>query len=164
LDRSMSMPGPGHGFPNLPKSQSSDTYMPMPAGSSPTSMPHGPYSPQTPQAPYSPQHYNLPQGMYPLGAMNGNPALPPHVQGYNAGMAQSPLRQSFMGPNAKSKYEEEFATSDSDSGRDRRRRRSKSRNRYSTEPKKKSHNKSKAAGVLMGVGGLTALLDGLSGL
>jgi hypothetical protein len=61
----------------------------------------------------------------------------------------------------KSKYDDEFTTSESDSGKDRRRRRSKSRSR---DVKKKSHNKSKAAGVLMGVGGLTALLDGLSGL
>jgi hypothetical protein len=78
-------------------------------------------------------------------------------------MSQSPLRQSYRNPEARSKYDDEFTASDSD-GKDRRRRRSKSRSRYSTDAKKKSHNKSRAAGVLMGVGGLTALLDGLSGL
>lgn len=89
--------------------------------------------------------------------------VPPHVQqAYNIGRPQSPLRQSFP-RSSKSKYEEEVSTTDSDSAKDRRRRRSKSRSRHVPEPKKKS-NKSKAAGVLMGVGGLTALLDGLSGL
>jgi hypothetical protein len=164
LDRSLSMPGPGTGFQSIPNSQASNPYGPMPPGSYSNSMPPGPYSLQIPQNSFSPQHHNLPQGMYPLGALPNNQALPPHLQGHNVGMPQSPLRQSYMNPKAKSRYEDDFTTSDSDSGKDRRRRRSKSRSRYSTDLKKKSHNKSKAAGVLMGVGGLTALLDGLSGL
>jgi hypothetical protein len=81
-------------------------------------------------------------------------------------MSQSPLRQAYRNPESRHKYDnDEVTASDSDAGKERRRRRSKERSRYSTtEAKRKSHNKSKAAGVLMGVGGLTALLDGLSGL
>jgi hypothetical protein len=164
LDRSMSVPGPGPGFQTMPKAQASNIHMSMPPGCYSNSMLPGPYSPQIQQNLYSPQHYNLPQGMYPVGAVSNSPALPAHVQGHSFGMPQSPLRQSYRNANTKSRYEDDFTTSESDSGKDRRRRRSKSRSRYSTDMKKKSHNKSKAAGVLMGVGGLTALLDGLSGL
>jgi hypothetical protein len=102
--------------------------------------------------------------MYPPNAGFNNPGLPPHLQPHNQGVPQSPLRQTYLNPKVKSRYDDDFTASDSDSSKDRRRRRSKSRSRYSTDAKKKSHNKSKAAGVLMGVGGLTALLDGLSGL
>ena len=47
----------------------------------------------------------------------------------------------------------------------RRRRRSKSSRRYDRDAdRKKKHGKSAMAGTLMGIGGLTALLDGLGGL
>lgn len=153
LDRSMSMPGPGFQRgqnPNAPSLQ-----IPMPPGPAPNSMPYGPYSPQL---------YNSPQGMYPPHP--ASPGLPSHLQPHNFGSQQSPLRQSYLNPNARGRYDGNITTSDSESDKDRRRRRSKSRNRnsYGADAKKKSHNKKKAAGVLMGVGGLTALLDGLSGL
>ena len=63
------------------------------------------------------------------------------------------------------KYDDDSMTSDSGSG-ERRRRRSRSRRRYEKEyeGKKKKYGKSAAAGTLLGIGGLTALLDGLSGL
>ena len=63
------------------------------------------------------------------------------------------------------RYDDDSMTSDSGSG-ERRRRRSKSRKRYEkeVEGKKKKHGKSAAVGTLMGIGGLTALLDGLGGL
>jgi hypothetical protein len=66
------------------------------------------------------------------------------------------------------KYDDDSMTSDS--GGERRRRRSKSRRRYDREKgrdgegRRKKHGKSAAVGTLMGIGGLTALLDGLSGL
>ncbi|KAH7402063.1 hypothetical protein DE146DRAFT_454513 [Phaeosphaeria sp. MPI-PUGE-AT-0046c] len=153
LDRSMSMPGPGfhRGHPHAPNLQ-----IPMPPGPLPSSMPHGPYSPQL---------YNSPQGMYP--PRPASPGIPSHLQPHGVGSQQSPLRQSYLRPNSRGKHGGNVTTSeDSESDRDRRRRRSKSRNRssYGADAKKKSHNKKKAAGVLMGVGGLTALLDGLSGL
>jgi hypothetical protein len=162
LSRSISTPGPGPlpGFHQAQNPRASNLHIPIPPGPYSTSMPQGPYSPQMPQGPYSPQLYNSPQTIYPLNpTFNNPPGLPPHLQPHNLGVPQSPLRQSHLHP--KSKYDDEFTTSESDSGKDRRRRRSKSRSR---DVKKKSHNKSKAAGVLMGVGGLTALLDGLSGL
>lgn len=70
------------------------------------------------------------------------------------------------------RYDDDFTTSESEFERPRRRR-SKSRSRmYEKERErerdkygKKSHTGRKAAaGALLGVGGLTALLDGLSGL
>jgi hypothetical protein len=168
LDRSLSMPGngpgPAPGFHNAPNPRPSNLHTPMPQGPYAGSVPHTPYSPQL-QGPYSPQIYASPQAQppYPSNASFNNPNLPPHLQPHNYGMQQSPLRQSYLSPNTRSRYDDDM-TSESDSGKERRRRRSKSRSRYTAEPKKKSHNKSKAAGVLMGVGGLTALLDGLSGL
>ncbi|KAH3988082.1 hypothetical protein HBH92_057350 [Parastagonospora nodorum] len=161
MDRSLSMPGPG--YQHGPNPHTSNLHIPMPPGNYVGSAPHGPYSPQVQQAPYPGQMYNSPQG-YPPNAGFHNPAVPPYFQPHNLQVPQSPLRQTYLKPKVKSRYDDDFTMSDSDSGQDRRRRRSKSRSRYSTDSKKKSHNKSKAAGVLMGVGGLTALLDGLSGL
>jgi hypothetical protein len=170
LDRSLSMPGPGFQNRSIPRSPNVNLHIPMPPGPYSNSMPHGPYSPQPQQqhqAPYSPHLYTSPQALYPPNPLFPNQALPPHLQPHNFAMSQSsPLRQAYRNPETRHKYDnDEFTASDSDAGKDRRRRRSKERNRYSTtDAKKKSHNKSKAAGVLMGVGGLTALLDGLSGL
>ncbi|KAF2832018.1 hypothetical protein CC86DRAFT_340187 [Ophiobolus disseminans] len=163
LDRSLSMPGPG--FQHGPNPHPSALQIPMPPqGPYSTSVPQSPYSPHMPPGPYPQQLYNSPQAMYPPNPTFGIPALPPHLQPYNVNVQQSPLRQLYPVPTARSKYDDEYSTTDSDSAKERRRRRSRSRSRYAAESKKKSHNKSKAAGVLMGVGGLTALLDGLSGL
>jgi hypothetical protein len=170
LDRSLSTPGPGNipGYQNAPHPRPPNLHIPMPPGPYSNSVPPTPYAPQ-PSGLYPPQVYASPQPLYqPNAGYNNpksNPAVPQHLQPPpNYGMQQSPLRQSYLSPNTRSRYDDDLTTSESDSGKDRRRRRSKSRSRYSAEPKKKSHNKSKAAGVLMGVGGLTALLDGLSGL
>jgi hypothetical protein len=95
-----------------------------------------------------------------------NYPLPPHMQPYmNPVTPQSPLRQSYINPRPVDRYDDDSMTSDSGSG-ERRRRRSKSRKRYEKEDlgKKKKHGKSAAVGTLMGIGGLTALLDGLGGL
>lgn len=162
LDRSHSMPGPG--FQTGPNPRASNLHIPMPQGAYANSMPHGLHSPQVQQGPYPPPMYSSPQGMYTPNPVYSNPALPQNVQAHNLAVPQSPLRHTHLNPKVRSRYDDDFTTSDSDSGKDRRRRRSRSRSRYSTDTKKKSHNKSKAAGVLMGVGGLTALLDGLSGL
>jgi hypothetical protein len=162
LDRSLSMPGPG--FQSGPNPHASNLHIPMPPGPYTNSMPHGPHSAHVQPGPYPPQVYNSPQTIYPPNPGSNNPPLPPHLHPHNFASPQSPMKKPYLNPKVKSRYDDDFTTSDSDSGKDRRRRRSKSRSRYSTDAKKKSHNKSKAAGVLMGVGGLTALLDGLSGL
>jgi len=167
LERSVSTPGPGYGqgFQQVPIPHPSNLHIPMPPGPYSTSVPQNSYA-ESQHASWQQQQaqmYNSPQGMYTPNPSFNTTGVPPHVQqAYNIGRPQSPLRQSFP-RSSKSKYEEEVSTTDSDSAKDRRRRRSKSRSRHVPEPKKKS-NKSKAAGVLMGVGGLTALLDGLSGL
>ncbi|KAH7069410.1 hypothetical protein FB567DRAFT_221740 [Paraphoma chrysanthemicola] len=161
LSRSISTPGPGP-LPGFRQTQS-NLHIPIPPGPYSTSMPQGPYSPQPQQGPYSPQLYTSPQIMYPPNpTFNNNPhAIPPNLQPYNLSVPQSPLRHSHLHPRGK--YDDDFTTSESDSGKDRERRRRRSKSR-SRDVKKKSHNKSKAAGVLMGVGGLTALLDGLSAM
>ena len=63
------------------------------------------------------------------------------------------------------RYDDDSLTSDS--GGERRRRRSKRYDRdkgRDGEGRRRKHGKSAAVGTLMGIGGLTALLDGLSGL
>lgn len=182
LDRSRSMPGPAivvpplqqvgvNGFaPALPPQMAPAQYLPQPPLQPPVqpqAQSHTqripPYPLQT--GPYSPQAatFNSPQFAY-------NPNTPMYQPNYlqplvNTPVPQSPLRQSYLQPPLNGKYDS-LSTSDSDSGeRERsRRRRSKSRNRYSSSSRKKSSGTSKAMGALMGVGGLTALLDGLSGL
>ncbi|KAH8726304.1 hypothetical protein GQ44DRAFT_192456 [Phaeosphaeriaceae sp. PMI808] len=167
LDRSLSMPGHGStsGFQAEPKFYVPNLHIPMPPGPYSTSMPQGPCSPQIPCSPYSPQPYNVPNAMYPSNPTFSNATvLPPHLQQQNTNMSHSPVKQGRLHQNTKARYDDDFISTDSDSGKDRRRRRSRSRSRYSSDTKKKNHNKKKAAGVLMGVGGLTALLDGLGGL
>lgn len=143
--------------------------MPMSPGPYSTSVPQNTWAQMQQPQQYQQQQkqqapmYNSPQGSYPPNAAFNNAGLPPRVQqAHNISRPQSSLGQSHP-RSSKMKYDEDLTT-DSDSSKDRRRRRSKSRGRYAPETKKRSHNKSKAAGVLMGVGGLTALLDGLSGL
>lgn len=180
LDRSSSMPGPGV-FPPPPpyppsiNSQASTrpTPMPMPMpipGSLPmqnsqySSLPsQGLYSPQMP--PPMPNAQQYPYAPPPGAPINTYP-LPPHMHPYaNPSGPQSPLRQSYQAPRSMDRYDDDSLTSDSGSG-ERTRRRSKSRRRYSkeVEGRRKKHGKSAAMGTLMGIGGLTALLDGLGGL
>jgi hypothetical protein len=164
LDRAISMPGaqatslsqhhPG------PDPRTSNLHISMPPGPYTNTIPQGPYAPPMAQSPYTPHFYNSPQSMYPPNAVVNNP---PHIQSQFNAIPQSPLRQSHPHSKAKSRYDDEYTTTDSDNDRERRRHRSKSRSRYSGDKKRRSHT-SKAVGALMGVGGLTALLDGLSGL
>jgi hypothetical protein len=170
LDRAMSMPGPGT-FPQPPpyppsvSSRASNPPLSMPK---PNLMSNGQHSSLPPQGPYSPQMSpaNAQQYSYPTVAPYNSFPLPPHLQPYaNPANSQSPLRQSYASPRTMDRYDDDSMTSDSGSG-ERRRRRSKSRKRYEKgdSGRKKKYGKSAAVGTLMGIGGLTALLDGLSGL
>jgi hypothetical protein len=181
LDRSLSMPGPGL----VPPTPSQVGINSRPPNLQIPGPPMGQYAPPRPQSPRLPQYPPQNNG-YPTQPINtktayypppppGNPAYPhPQLQQYP--IQQSPLRQSYTNPAPSSsrRYDDGFTTSDSEADRPRRRR-SKSRSRYSYDReresgrdrdggKKKSHTGGKAAGALLGVGGLTLLLDGLSGL
>lgn len=122
----------------------------------------GPYHPQMPMPPPNGQQYPYPPP--PAGAPYTNYPFPPHMQPpMNPSSPQSRLRQSHLPFRPADRYEDDSMTSDSGSG-ERRRRRSKSRRRYEKESEgknKKRHGKSAAAGTLLSIGGLTALLDGL---
>ncbi|CAN9187355.1 unnamed protein product [Alternaria alternata] len=190
LDRSLSMPGPGLIPPPPPpppqsnvNSRTPNLQIPMPNQYAPQQPPL-PQSSRLPQYPpqtngYPPQMMNTtatPQYFPPPPPANApftNPPLPSHSQPQNQNypIQASPLRQSYMRPSNR-RYDDDFTTSESELERPRRRR-SKSRSRmYEKERErerdkygKKSHTGRKAAaGALLGVGGLTALLDGLSGL
>ncbi|KAF9692379.1 hypothetical protein EKO04_009369 [Ascochyta lentis] len=174
LDRSMSMPGPGMFAPppyppsvnsrasNAPLTMPTPGTIPMPNGQYSSLPPQSPYPPQMPPPPPTAQQYPYP----PPGAPYNNYPYPPHMQPYtNPLNPQSPLRQSYLVPRPMDRYDDDSMTSDSGSG-ERRRRRSKSRRRYDKEGegRRKKYGKSAAVGTLMGIGGLTALLDGLGGL
>lgn len=165
LDRSLSMPGfalapqqqhqtkPSLYNPNLQPPTPSPGYPPqLSRTTSYTPQPH-PYSSKPPR-----QNVPLPP------SQPNHPFLQTQVNGANA---LPPVRQPYLDPRSASKYYD-TTTSDSESGeRDRsRRNRSKSRSRYSSEKEKKKrrYGATTAMGAIMGVGGLTALLDGLSGL
>ncbi|KAF1838312.1 hypothetical protein BDW02DRAFT_565133 [Decorospora gaudefroyi] len=169
LDRSLSMPGPGL-VPPLPQSginsRTPNLQIPVP--------PMGHYVPPQPPRPQSPRlPQYTPQPMTPAQQQwtYPPPPLPSNALPFmNSTVQQSPLRNLYANSSSSyRKYEDDFTTSESEAERPRRRR-SKSRSRYSYEKdrdrdKKKSHIGTKAAaGALLGVGGLTALLDGLSGL
>lgn len=172
LDRSMSMPGPGMVPPPYPPSVNSQAStrpvpmptpgpMPRPNGQYSSLPPQGPYHPQMPMAPPNGQQYPYPPP--PPGALYTNYPFPTYMQSpINSSSPQSRLRQSHLPFRPADRYDDDSMTSDSGSG-ERRRRRSKSRRRYEKESdgKKKRHGKSAAAGTLLSIGGLTALLDGL---
>lgn len=183
LDRSMSMPGSGMvqppPYPPSVNSQASTRPMPMPMPGPmpmPNGMPNGQLSSSLPpQGLYTPQMQPALQGQQyfpppppggpPPGPQYNNNPFPPHMQPYIYPQGpQSPTRQPYAMPRSMDRYDDDSMTSDSGSG-ERRRRRSKSRRRYDRDAdKKKRHGKSAAVGTLMGIGGLTALLDGLGGL
>ncbi|KAL1793078.1 hypothetical protein ACET3X_008060 [Alternaria dauci] len=183
LDRSLSMPGPGYIPPPPPQSninsRTPNLQIPMPNQYVPQ-QPSYPQSPRLPQYPLqtngyptaTPQYYPPPPP--PANAPFTNPPLPPHPQSQtqNYPVQASPLRQSYMNAGHR-RYDDDFTTTSESEFERPRRRRSKSRSRmYEKEREKerdkygkKSHTGRKAAaGALLGVGGLTALLDGLSGL
>lgn len=125
---------------------------------------HASYPPHA--APFSPQGlYASPQSMYPP---NGAPFGP-----YAPNM---PMDPRFLQPNAgrqtypessHSSHRDRYSSTESDSTTRSRKHRSKSRRRSesrSSHYRKKSHEHSGATKALMGVAGLTALLDGLVGL
>lgn len=172
LDRSMSMPGPGvvqpPPYPPSINSQASTRPMAMPM---PLPIPSGVHNGQfssslPPQGMYLPQIQPPPPNgppYYPPPQYTNNP-LPPHMQPYIYPQGlQSPTRHSHSMSRPTDRYDDDSMTSDSGSG-ERRRRRSKSRKYDRDADKKKKHGKSAAMGTLMGIGGLTALLDGLGGL
>lgn len=186
LDRSASMPRQGLPPPPplpqpVPYPRSSNLQIPMPGGSYIPQLPPRPTSPRLPTYPTQPHSYNpqhtyptSPHPVYPPNNSSYSSSLPPHLQRQSGSVPQAPLRPRHLHPhtntNANSRYED-TTTSESESGdrdweRDRRRRsksRSKESSRYKEDRRKKGRT-SKAAGALIGVGGLTALLDGLSGL
>ncbi|KAH6867073.1 hypothetical protein BKA58DRAFT_403885 [Alternaria rosae] len=187
LDRSLSMPGPGL-IPSPPQQKTNtrtpNLQIPVPSQYAPQ-QPPPPHSPRIPQYPpqangYPSQPMNTPTAppYYPPPPKTpfANAPMPPHAQTQtqNYPVQASPLRQSYMNSSfaGNRRYDDDFTTSESELERPRRRR-SKSRSRtYEKERErerdkygKKSHTGRKAAaGALLGVGGLTALLDGLSGL
>lgn len=165
LDRSMSMPGQGVTSPP-PYPSSANSW----ASNSPLTMPMPiPNGQQASLPPPNMQQYPYPPPP-PVGSYNNNNGnsylLPSHMQPYaNLPALQSPLRQPYLGSRSTDRYDDDSMTSDSGSG-ERRRHRSKSRRRHEkgVEGKRKKYGKSAAVGTLMGIGGLTALLDGLGGL
>lgn len=171
-------------LPISPISSSQTTaYPPQPPHYSPQPPPYSPgvppYSPQAVGPPFLPQNplFASPQTLYPP-----NPALfstsftnyqPPldtrHLQ--QGAYPQSPLRHSQSHSRQGSGshhdyYSSSSLTSDSDSAARERKRRSSSRRRSDRGDghKKKGHEHSGATKALMGVAGLTALLDGLVGV
>ena len=183
LDRSASMPGPGMvqppPYPPSVNSQASSRPLPMPMPGPmpiPNGMPKGQLSSSLPppqgfyppqmQPPPGQQYYPPPPpGGPPSGPQYNSNPFPPHMQPYLYPQGpQSPIRQSYSMPRSMDKYDDDSTASDS-AGGGRRRRRSKSSRRYDRDAdRKKKHGKSAMAGTLMGIGGLTALLDGLGGL
>lgn len=173
LDRSLSTPGPGltPSYPRTPNLQ-----IPMPPGPYIPNLPPRPRSPHIPQYPphpissssynpppmypSSPQHY-----AYPPSPQTYSISLPPHLQPPSSYVPQSPLRQTHLHPFNGSARFDDTTTSESESGERERARRQRSKSRSRGEKgRRKGHRTSKAAGALLGVGGLTALLDGLGGL
>jgi hypothetical protein len=172
LDRSTSsvlFPPPPPGPPPLDRSLSMPGTNAPPYINPPLKIPHNPYPPPPPPPPpqyahSSPQHpsfYPPPQLQPQLPPQSPYANFPPYVYPHGNVPPQSPLRHSH--PSYAERYDDDSLTSDSGGGAGRertRRRRGKSRGRH----EKKRMGKSAAMGTLVGIGGLTALLDGLSGL
>ncbi|EUC35449.1 hypothetical protein COCCADRAFT_24629 [Bipolaris zeicola 26-R-13] len=155
----------------------------------PSSYPSQPTNNSAP--PYYPQS---PAQNIPLPYPNNTTPHPPHLHPSNASynnnlpMQASPLRSSYMnnftpgyptGPLSSAsnrRYDDDLTTSESELDRPRRSRRERERSRsrytdrygdgakYGSGGKKSHTGRKAAAGALLGVGGLTALLDGLTGL
>ena len=169
LDRSLSMPGPGLA-PLFRQQQQQQQPGPQPYTSTlKIPMPLQGYVVQPAPGPQTLQtmaHVSQ-AGSYLPRAPNQDPLpskYPPGTK-QNLTIPKSASKPLPLQAQCRGKYDD-VTTSDVESGeRERsRKHRSKSRNRYSSGQKKKSHGTSRAVGALIGVGGLTALLDGLSGL
>ncbi|KAF2134303.1 hypothetical protein P153DRAFT_281041 [Dothidotthia symphoricarpi CBS 119687] len=143
LDRSLSTPGSKPFPPPPPPPTNEQNPYLLPAGSYPPHRPQPASTPQQPAYPPPPHRQTFPQ--YP------NP------------VPQSPLRQSYMNTHPSSRYDTDLTTSESDSGERERARRRRSRSR-SRSRRRTLGRKKRTMQALMGVGGLTALLNGLGDL
>lgn len=178
LDRAMSMPGPNQAKAQAPPPPSypptnrpNNLQIPPPSTPLPQSVPYSPKLPpqslSQPPPPYPSQTFPPPPGqprtMVPPSPYQPVPPPPssrhlqPHAQVYS----QSPLRASMEGSRY-DYYSSASGTSDSESVLRSRKQRERSRRRGSSSGRRKKGRGK--AGALMGVAGLTALLDGLVGI
>ncbi|KAF2683490.1 hypothetical protein K458DRAFT_47157 [Lentithecium fluviatile CBS 122367] len=157
LDRSLSMPGPIPTYPANPRA--TNLILPLPPSAASPQV--APYSPHT----YSPQSFYPPPQPFPLQSPT-QPFDPRLLQ--PIAHPQSPLRSSAQSRPSRIRHDNYYSsTSESDSvDKDRdRKHRSRSRRPSEHRHKKKGHEHSSGATkALMGVAGLTALLDGLVGV
>lgn len=173
LGRTQSMPGAQSTY--SPNPRPTNLHPPMPATSVPSS---SPYTPQA--APYPPMPVPMPQAsaftsQSPFNSLPQNsrpqpsalfgphgPHIPIDPHFAQPGVyPPSPLRSSYTG-SRHDYYSSASGTSDSDCAAHLRKHSSSSRKRSESRPKKKEHSGTTKA--LMGVAGLTALLDGLVGI
>ncbi|KAH6612432.1 hypothetical protein C7974DRAFT_77775 [Boeremia exigua] len=189
LDRSVSLPGPAPppyppSVASLPPSRPMPMQMPIPMpipmpGAPPASATYAPqqqYPAPLPNAPYA---YPAPPHLqpFPLGPHS------PQRQGFVAPRPWEPMARGDAGrydarydARYDSRYDARYDSDSEGSGSGGRRRRDRERERgrrgyekdgrgyERKEKKERKHGKSAAVGTLMGIGGLTALLDGLGGL
>lgn len=159
LDRTMSMPGQIPTYPANPRGTNLQLPLPQPASPSQTTS----YFPQA--APYSPRASGYPpQTFFPP------PPPPPlyqsQAQPIDPRLLQPNVHRQWQAQSSRHRQDNYSSTSESDSvDRDReRKQRSRSRRPSDSRTKKKGHEHSGATKALMGVAGLTALLDGLVGV
>lgn len=174
LDRSMSMPGAPQAPPSYPSTPRTSTLQ-IPVPPSPSFSQSAPYSTKAIPIPIPPhpnqslppppnQSFPPPPQGPPRTFAQPTPYQPPNVPPRHLqppSYAQPPLRTSLDGPRY-DHYSSTSGTSDSESVTRSRKHRERRRSRGEEfGRKKKGHGK---AGALMGVAGLTALLDGLVGI
>jgi hypothetical protein len=156
LDRTMSMPGQIPTYPANPRG--TNLHLPLPASPPQTSsyFPQAaPYSPRT--SAYAPQPYFPPPPTF--THQSQAQAIDPRLLQPNAHRQRQPQ-------SSRHRHDTYSSTSESDNvDRDReRKQRSRSQRPSENRTKKKGHEHSGATKALMGVAGLTALLDGLVGV
>lgn len=156
LDRAMSMPGQIATYPANPRG--TNLHLPLPPTASPAQT--SSYFPQaTPYSPrasaYPPQPFFPPPPSFPQQSQ---------AQAIDPRLLQANAHRQWQAQSSRQRQDTYSSTSESDSvDRDRERKhRSRSRRPSDGRTKKKEH--SAATKALMGVAGLTALLDGLVGV
>jgi hypothetical protein len=152
LDRAMSMPGQVPTYP--PNPRSSNLYLPQTASPPQTTS----YFPQAVPPPprtsaYTPKPYFPPPPSVPYQPPNQN--VDPRLLQANA-------HRQWQAQPARHRHDKYASTSESDSVDTDRDRKHRSRTQRDGRPRKKEHSGANKA--LMGVVGLTALLDGLVGI
>jgi hypothetical protein len=152
LDRAMSMPGQVPTYP--PNPRSSNLYLPQTASPPQTTS----YFPQPAPPPsrtsaYTPKPYFPPPPSAPYQSQT--PAMDPRLLQANA-------HRQWQAQPARHRHDKYSSTSESDSVDTDRDRKHRSRTQRDGRPRKKEHSGANKA--LMGVVGLTALLDGLVGI